>query len=941
MKRTRLLPLLALAAVALALPSHAMALDASPFDFRVPIAVSGYAGAAPLTNFPVLVTLSADSPSGFRYSDCAADGSDLRFADADGNLLPHEVDTWNAAGESLVWVGLPVLTNGATFTMYFGSAQPGPASAQNLWSLAGYAGVWHLTDGHDSSTNGLDGTLVAGIAAAADSKLGGALDFADAKMSVGTTPNGDLASGFSLEAWCHPRRLTDTNGDSSKNGNAFFGKNAALSVRVQGTTIRLTTPSVKDHDLADCAIAVGQWFHLGITFLPNPAASGTGTVANQYKVYRDGVQKASLGASRIPNLSSSSEMWIGGNQWDTQVFDGILDEFRLSCSIRSADWIKAAFDTAAAPVSFLALGPVEQTDPTAPTIGTVDVASTIGSFVVTAVVSKNVPASIVCSVDGTDYAMTTTDAAPPATYSAAVSGLAAGTHTATVRATSANGTVVSVPCPVAFHAGPLSVTVLSDADEGTLSPGVFHVSRADADPTGLPALTFDVAFSGDGLAAVVAPGVSSLTIPAGAASVDIAVQPVYAPAVDADATLTLTVSGPTVGAPSSGSITIVNQSYDPCVRYVATDGDDANHGGTPDLPKATIAAAVASLDGVAQSQVCTIHVAPGIYTLVHETDNPIVVTNAIRIVGDGAAPESVIVRRTKRASANSSAFRSYQDCSFFHLDHPDALVANLVLDYGSAHQPGNNKTAGSAWIGANGGTISNCVVRGGRASHPYAVTPGILVLGPGLVTHCVITNNVGTSAMESSWAGTMLGNAVVLKGAGSRLENCLVRDNRSESEGGTGPDRTSTVCAEGTATIANCTIVGNRARNCGGVFANGTGVTVRNCVIAGNTDVGAETDHPNWTGTGTFVACATDDAAPVDETCIAGSLGAFFPHLADDVPLWVKFRPASGGLLYDKGADYAPMAAFDLSGRRPRRIGKRVDIGCYEASAALTVLIVR
>ena len=115
-----------LAAVALALPSHAMALDASPFDFRVPIAVSGYAGAAPLTNFPVLVALSADAPAGFRYSDCAADGSDLRFADADGNLLPHEVDTWNAAGESLVWVGLPVLTRRTASTARSSPASPRP-----------------------------------------------------------------------------------------------------------------------------------------------------------------------------------------------------------------------------------------------------------------------------------------------------------------------------------------------------------------------------------------------------------------------------------------------------------------------------------------------------------------------------------------------------------------------------------------------------------------------------------------------------------------------------------------------------------------------------------------------------------------------------------------------------------------------------------------------
>ena len=54
-----------------------------------------------LANFPVLVRLAANSPDGFDYADCATDGSDLRFADANGDLIPHEIDTWNdASGEA-------------------------------------------------------------------------------------------------------------------------------------------------------------------------------------------------------------------------------------------------------------------------------------------------------------------------------------------------------------------------------------------------------------------------------------------------------------------------------------------------------------------------------------------------------------------------------------------------------------------------------------------------------------------------------------------------------------------------------------------------------------------------------------------------------------------------------------------------------------------------
>lgn len=899
-------------------------LNSTLFAYRIPITVSGYTGESTLENFPVLVTLEANSPSGFNYADCAVDGSDLRFADSEGNLIPHEIDTWNTAGKSLIWVGLPVLTNGVAFTMYYGAENPGPVSTANLWSLAGYAGVWHLTDGHDSTTNGLDGTLVDGITAAADAKLGGALDFNKVKMSVGMTHNGDFTNGFSLAGWCCPK---------STGTKALFGKADAMSVRIEGEKIKLTTPRVKDHAAVDCDIEAEKWFHFGVTFSRTPGASAL--VGTGYKVYRDGVIRNAPGGGTtdIFDLTSVTNMWLGGNQWN-QNFEGILDEFRLSYSIRSADWIKASYETAKNQ-NFVSLGSVDYVDQTTPEINEFFTSLTGEGVEVTVSVSRSLPATIFCTVGGKDYPMTTNDSVLPAKYSAIITDIPSGTYSPVLHITTTGGTEFSLSASQAFHIGALTVTKLSDADEMTLKPGVFRIARADADSAGLPPLTFDVNFAGDALAAIVLPSVDSLTIPAGEAYVDISIVPTFAEDIDHDVSLVLTVSGDNISETSSAEMTVINAPYNPAIRYVATTGSDENHGGTPEFPKKSIAAAVASLDSVAQMLVCTVSVAPGTYTMPIQTDGPVTVTNAIRIIGAGETPEKVIVTRDMRASANSSAYRSYQDCSLFHLNHPDAMVANLVMNYGSAHQPNNGKTAGSAWIGASGGTISNCVVRGGRASHPYAVTPGILVLGPGLVTHCVITNNVGTSAMESSWAGTMLGNAVVLKGAGSRLENCLVRGNRSESEGGDGSDKTSTVCAGSTATIANCTIIGNRARNCGGIFANAAGVTVRNCVISGNVDVGAVADNPNCLGSGTFLACATDDATAINENCFTGTAASFFKDYDSG-----DYTPKAGGPLVGKGVDYEGMAAVDLAGK-PRKVGKRIDIGCYEAHSSALIIIVR
>ena len=104
--------------------------------YTVQYTVNGYAGTEALANFPVLVRLSAGSPVAFSYTDCAAGGADLTFTDDAGNVIPREVDTWNTEGESLVWVCVPVVTNGTTFTMHYGdtavAATPGYAFPVNF-----------------------------------------------------------------------------------------------------------------------------------------------------------------------------------------------------------------------------------------------------------------------------------------------------------------------------------------------------------------------------------------------------------------------------------------------------------------------------------------------------------------------------------------------------------------------------------------------------------------------------------------------------------------------------------------------------------------------------------------------------------------------------------------------------------------------------------------
>ena len=116
-----------------------------------------YTPTAAVDGFPVLVRLNS---SRIDYADVKNAGADLKFTDASGETVyPHEVDTWNPAGESLVWVRLPQLAKGAKFRMYYGDATVTTSpSSTPVWQ--GYELVCHVSgNANDSATPDRAGML--------------------------------------------------------------------------------------------------------------------------------------------------------------------------------------------------------------------------------------------------------------------------------------------------------------------------------------------------------------------------------------------------------------------------------------------------------------------------------------------------------------------------------------------------------------------------------------------------------------------------------------------------------------------------------------------------------------------------------------------------------------------------------------------------------------
>ena len=329
------------------------------FTRAVAFTVSGYAGQAALADFPVAVRLAEDSPEGFRYADLAdpTSGSELRFADASGKSLDCDVEEWNTNGVSLVWVKVPSLARGSTFTMYYGGTPTDEVRAFRAWS-ADYVGVWHMAeaegDVYDAAGNGLaaspngsgEAYSVAGEGVFGKGRFNTSVRNKGTGRSMLCVSDSyllDLGSDFTLSGWV---KMTDTidggglariavrsaDGTTPEWEIALADATTLQACGNGGATLSETIPSAMD-----------GWRHV--------AAVYDGTALT---VYVDGA--VALNGAITAAKDSNNKLCFGtkGGLYNGH-FTGLFDEFRLRDAVCSADWVKAEFDQASA--SFLSASP--------------------------------------------------------------------------------------------------------------------------------------------------------------------------------------------------------------------------------------------------------------------------------------------------------------------------------------------------------------------------------------------------------------------------------------------------------------------------------------------------------------------------------------------------------------------------------------------------------
>ena len=287
-----------------------------------------------LTEFPVLIALDS---SKVNYAQIKSGGADLRFTDKEGNLLNHEIDTWNTSGESLIWVKVHQIraysTNDYIWMYYGNSAATSIENKSGVWSN-GYAAVWHMSETSGSNladsvgiNNGVaDSGLLSYINRDSVGLMGSGEQFNPflfgAKFSIGNNNSLKLVSGFTIEGIISPNGGGTTILDRGNNEYGLTLNSLKPELSVGSSTLT-----------ANSSIPTGSWTYIAASF------SNVDDVCN---MFLNGILDKTGSCTSYPSGSNTS-LIIGSNSLLLGLYSGDMDEIRISSVPRSSSWVRAQY----------------------------------------------------------------------------------------------------------------------------------------------------------------------------------------------------------------------------------------------------------------------------------------------------------------------------------------------------------------------------------------------------------------------------------------------------------------------------------------------------------------------------------------------------------------------------------------------------------------------
>ena len=306
------------------------------------------------TNFPFLFNTTdsvfATTANGGHVTN--SNGYDIIFSlDPYGmTKLDHEIEKYNpTTGQVIAWIRIPTLSHSSDTVLYVFAGNANVTTSQQnptgVWD-SNFMGVWHLPNGttlsaNDSTINGNNGTIVG--ATATTGEIGEGLNNPSTNSSYVNLSSTSLATAtpsvFSVEAWIN---LSGVGGyPAVVDFDASSANNWGLYVEA-GRGIGLVVANHMPWVVSSASFSAG-WNHIVATWNgQNPT------------MYLNGVQGGySWSDSNYWNDIASAAIGMGYSEY----FNGLIDEVRVSSTVRSSDWIITGYNNQSSPSTFYALNP--------------------------------------------------------------------------------------------------------------------------------------------------------------------------------------------------------------------------------------------------------------------------------------------------------------------------------------------------------------------------------------------------------------------------------------------------------------------------------------------------------------------------------------------------------------------------------------------------------
>lgn len=261
-----------------------------------------------LSDFAVLVAFEDSEVK----EGAAPDGSDIRFADKDGNLLEFEKVSFEIKGGKAIgrfYVKLPSVSStlNTDFFMYY-SQKDGAVLPDVLlpWDGSGYRGVWHLTESGNGTTGefkdssgkanhatGGNGTATKAPEKKAEGPTGisQALDGIDDHIVAANSTSLNLTNQITISAWIKPAASQISFNFTNAGATGRFGPTQAQINTAYAATTLANKVLVFTQGIQEWKIPFDGIFRISV----DGAAGGTKTGSS--------IQEGGKGASMIGNSS--------------------------------------------------------------------------------------------------------------------------------------------------------------------------------------------------------------------------------------------------------------------------------------------------------------------------------------------------------------------------------------------------------------------------------------------------------------------------------------------------------------------------------------------------------------------------------------------------------------------------------------------------------------